>query len=225
MPVGGSTCWCQRVPSIPGAGGPQADAEELLPRGAGEPGFRVDAGVDEKELLPLDPERNLPQPGKQLAGDRQQPLHRPPLIRLAELDLLSPRQHAELAQHPVVVVAEDHLRSALADGLPNPGRVGAAAEGVAGQQQAVGAGVKADLPQQAAQLAAAAVDVAGEYGSHEKSGSGRGARVTGPEPGIAGVSVCCPGWAAVSYAPPFFPELSDGACRKPRPQKHPPPAT
>ena len=55
-------------------GGPGADGEELLPRGAAGAPLRVDAGVDQQKALPLDGQRGPLQPRQQLVEDGPQGL-------------------------------------------------------------------------------------------------------------------------------------------------------
>ena len=113
-------------------GGPGADGEELVARGAGVAPLRVDAGVDQQEPLPLDRQRRPLQPRQQLVAHGPQGLEGAALIRAPEADLAAGAVLAELRHQAVVVVAEDHLRAGVEQDLPDPQRVRPAGEGVAG---------------------------------------------------------------------------------------------
>ena len=118
-------------------GRPGADDEEFVAGSASQTGCGVDAGVDQEECLCGDIERELLQPEEEAVGDRAQLVEGELVVRFFDFGLAAVAQIAELAQETVIVVAQDHLGAGFCDDAPDAEGIGAAGEGVAGEQQAV----------------------------------------------------------------------------------------
>ena len=142
-----------------------ADVDQFIGGAAGEAGVGVDAGVDEQEARLIDRQRQPFEPAEQLRGVRHEVAQAVAARLLECIGGAAGGDGLQLRQQPGFVVAEHHLGSGGADRLPHAERIGAAGEGVAGQQQAVASVSELDRLQQGLELGAAAVNVADEDGA------------------------------------------------------------